>query len=99
MVAIAVMVLRTDRSRPHASVPHAGGAGWSAPLAIARLHAACSSACRWTRIALFVGWAVIGLVVYFALQPHAAAMSAAASIEVHEHEAYEELEPPVPGTH
>nr|WP_294812996.1 amino acid permease [uncultured Sphingomonas sp.] len=51
-----------------------------------------------TTIMLFFGWAAVGLVVYFAYSRRKSHVGRGI-IEVAEHEAYEELEPPVPGTH
>jgi APA family basic amino acid/polyamine antiporter len=51
-----------------------------------------------TTIMLFVGWAVVGLVVYFAYSRSRSHVGRGI-IEVAEHEAYEELKPEVPGTH
>ncbi len=51
-----------------------------------------------TTIMLFFGWAAVGLVVYFAYSRRKSHVGRGI-IDVHEPEAYEELEPPVPGTH
>ncbi|KRC81217.1 amino acid permease [Sphingomonas sp. Root241] len=51
-----------------------------------------------TTIMLFVGWAVVGLIVYFAYSRSRSHVGRGI-IEVAEHEAYEELKPEVPGTH
>jgi len=51
-----------------------------------------------TTITLFFGWAVVGLVVYFAYSRRKSHVGRGI-IEVAEHEAYEELKPEVPGTH
>jgi APA family basic amino acid/polyamine antiporter len=47
---------------------------------------------------MFLIWAVIGLVVYFAYSRRKSHVGRGI-VDVHEPEAYEELEPPVPGTH
>jgi APA family basic amino acid/polyamine antiporter len=47
---------------------------------------------------MFLIWAAIGLVVYFAYSRRKSHVGRGI-VDVHEPEAYEELEPPVPGTH
>jgi APA family basic amino acid/polyamine antiporter len=95
-VSIAVMVLRRtdpDRRRPFRTpIIYI-----TAPFAIAGcLYLFVSLS--WETIRLFVIWAAIGLVVYFAYSRRKSHVGRGI-IDVPEHEAYEELEPPVPGTH
>jgi APA family basic amino acid/polyamine antiporter len=94
-VSIAVLVLRrTDPSRkrpfrtPLITI--------TAPVAIIGCIYLFFSLSKET-ILLFVGWALIGLVVYFAYSRSRSHVGLGRD-EVHEPEAYDDLEPPVPGT-
>ncbi|WBY07412.1 amino acid permease [Sphingomonas sp. 7/4-4] len=95
-VSIAVLVLRrTDPTRhrpfrtPFIVV--------TAPIAILGCAYLFYSLGYETKMMFFI-WAAIGLVVYFAYSRRKSHVGRGI-IDVHEPEAYEELEPPVPGTH
>lgn len=94
-VSIAVMVIRRtdpDRRRPFKTPL----IYLTAPLAIAGcvyLFYSLDSKSK----ALFAIWAVIGLIVYFGYSRSRSHVGRGI-IDVPEHEAYEELDPPVPGT-
>ena len=94
-VSIAVLVLRrTDptRRRPFRTP----AIMLTAPLAIIGCVYLFFSLSKAT-ILLFVGWAVVGLFVYFAYSRSRSHVGRGI-VDVPEHEAYEELDPPVPGT-
>jgi len=94
-VSIAVMVLRrTDpkRFRPFRTPV----VMLTAPLAIAGCVYLFFSLSKET-ILLFVGWALIGLAVYY-LYSRSRSHVGRGLMEVNEPDAYEDLEPPVPGT-
>ncbi|MES2988656.1 MAG: amino acid permease [Pseudomonadota bacterium] len=96
MVAIAVLVLRKtdpDRKRPFRTPAIA----ITAPVAVAGCLYLFFSLSTYT-LGLFVAWAMLGLIVYFAYSRRHSHVGRGLD-EVHEHEAYEELKPPVPGTH
>jgi basic amino acid/polyamine antiporter, APA family len=95
-VSIAVMVLR--RTDPGRRRPFRTPAIYlTAPIAIAGcLYLFISLS--WETIRLFIGWAAIGLVVYFAYSRRMSHVGRG-TVDVPEHEAYEELKPEVPGTH
>ncbi|AQR74119.1 amino acid permease [Sphingomonas sp. LM7] len=96
MVAIAVLVLRkTDpnRIRPFRTPAIVV----VAPLAVAGCLYLFFSL-SWYTLGLFVAWAALGLVVYFAYSRNHSHVGKGL-VEVHEPEAYEDLQPPVPGTH
>ncbi|RYD58904.1 MAG: amino acid permease [Sphingomonadales bacterium] len=96
MVAIAVLVLRKtdpDRKRPFRTP----AIMVTAPIAVAGCLYLFFSL-SWYTLQLFVGWAVLGLIIYFAYSRGHSHVGRGLD-ESHEHEAYEELEPPVPGTH
>jgi APA family basic amino acid/polyamine antiporter len=94
-VSIAVLVLRrTDPSRKR---PFRTPAIMiTAPLAIIGCVYLFFSLSHET-ILLFVGWAVIGLVVYYGYSRSRSHVGLGRD-EIHEPEAYDDLEPPVPGT-
>ena len=95
MVAIAVMVLR--KTDPNRVRPFRTPAVMIvAPLAILGCLYLFFSLSAYT-LTLFAGWAVVGLLVYF-LYSRRNSHVGRGIVEVHEPEAYEELEPPVPGT-
>ncbi|MDT8760086.1 amino acid permease [Sphingomonas psychrotolerans] len=94
-VSIAVLVLRrTDptRARPFRTP----AIMLTAPVAIIGCIYLFFSLSKAT-ITLFLGWAVVGLIVYFAYSRSRSHVGRGLD-EVHEPEAYDELEPPVPGT-
>jgi APA family basic amino acid/polyamine antiporter len=94
-VSIAVLVLRrTDpgRRRPFRTPLIVV----TAPLAIIGCVYLFISL-SWHTIWLFLGWAAVGLVVYFAYSRSRSHVGRGI-VESPEHEAYEELDPPVPGT-
>jgi len=94
-VSIAVLVLRkTDpsRHRPFRTPLIA----LIAPLSIIGCVYLFYSLDSKTKL-LFIGWAAVGLIVYFAYSRRMSHVGRGV-VEVPEHEAYEELEPPVPGT-
>ena len=95
MVAIAVMVLRkTDpgRVRPFRTP----AVMIVAPVAVLGCLYLFFSLSTYT-LTLFAGWAIVGLVVYFGYSRRHSHVGRGI-VEVPEHEAYEELDPPVPGT-
>jgi basic amino acid/polyamine antiporter, APA family len=95
-VSIAVLVLR--RTDPNRARPFRTPAiAITAPIAIIGCIYLFFSLSKET-ILLFVGWAVVGLIVYFAYSRSRSHVGQGRD-EVHEPEAYDELEPPVPGTH
>ena len=94
-VSIAVLVLRrTDptRARPFRTPAIL----LTAPVAIIGCIYLFFSLSKAT-ILLFVGWAAVGLIVYFAYSRSRSHVGRGLD-EVHEPEAYDDLEPPVPGT-
>lgn len=96
MVAIAVLVLRKtdpDRKRPFRTP----AIMITAPVAVAGCLYLFFSL-SWYTLELFVGWAVLGLIIYFLYSRRNSHVGRGLD-EVHEHEAYEDLQPPVPGTH
>lgn len=95
-VSIAVMVLR--RTDPGRRRPFRTPAIYlTAPIAIAGC-AYLFISLSWETIRLFLGWAAIGLVVYFTYSRRMSHVGRGV-VDVPEHEAYEELKPEVPGTH
>ena len=95
-VSIAVMVIRRtdpDRRRPFKTPL----IYLTAPLAIAGCAYLFYSLDVKSK-ALFAIWAVIGLAVYFGYSRSRSHVGRG-TVDVPEHEAYEELDPPVPGTH
>jgi basic amino acid/polyamine antiporter, APA family len=95
MVAIAVMVLR--KTDPNRVRPFRTPAVMIvAPVAILGCLYLFFSLSAYT-LTLFAGWAVVGLLVYFLYSRHHSHVGRGI-VEVHEPEAYEDLEPPVPGT-
>lgn len=95
-VSIAVLVLRrTDPARhrpfrtPLITI--------TAPVAILGCIYLFYSLGRDTKL-MFLGWAVVGLLVYFGYSRRQSHVGRGI-VEVNEDEAYEKLEPPVPGTH
>ncbi|NYT40579.1 amino acid permease [Sphingomonas sp. R-74633] len=94
-VSIAVLVLR--RTDPNRARPFRTPAIMiTAPIAIIGCIYLFFSLSQAT-ILLFVGWAVVGLIVYFAYSRSRSHVGLGRD-EVHEPEAYDDLEPPVPGT-
>ena len=96
MVSIAVMVLRRTDPEPPAAVPHAGGHGHRAARD-PRLRLSVLQPVDRRRICCSSVWAAIGLVVYFGYSRRRSHVGRGI-VEVAEHEAYEDLDPPVPGT-
>ncbi|MDP5277725.1 amino acid permease [Sphingomonas sp. DG1-23] len=95
-VSIAVMVIR--RTEPNRKRPFRTPAVFvTAPLAILGCVYLFISLDH-KSIILFLIWAAIGLLVYFGYSRSRSHVGRGI-IDVPEHEAYEELDPPVPGTH
>ncbi|APR52637.1 amino acid permease [Sphingomonas koreensis] len=95
-VSIAVLVLRRtdpDRKRPFRTPLII----ITAPIAILGCAYLFYSLGHDTKM-MFVGWAALGLLVYFGYSRRKSHVGRGI-VETPEHEAYQELDPPVPGTH